>query len=440
MNSVQKSALRVLALAALLVMITLAVRTPVQADGGDFSLDFVASAPNTYDRITGGGAFNDRTIGVSNDVVESLEGEDNQCGDLITYLIQIVVDDAPTHAVQTIEIDFSWLMDTTGQSGVALTDVVSVGINYGLVENGDDGTGVNPGIGNFGLDGGISDDGGSTATLVSEVQSGPPFVAGSELLATIEVDDLEASEEVILRMDILLACQTGSNPTGNLQGDLQGARVTVQNGVPCVGNTCTISGGNQTVPLKQIGNVVGTGEAALVLIKNVMLQGGTCGVDDVDSLILPPVDEGGGTVVYCYYVSNPGTANLYDVTVTDDNATPGNLGDDFSVTVAPLANLDNQADTGDLGSNLEATGQSAPIAYTAEGVFINTACADGIDSVSSAELIDCDTATVTVPAPTAITLLEVAPTSATPVMLLGLLAAGFLLLGVTAYTWRRTRA
>ena len=42
--------------------------TSAQADGGDYSLDFVAAEPFSYDHSTGGGAFNDRTIGT--DVVE----------------------------------------------------------------------------------------------------------------------------------------------------------------------------------------------------------------------------------------------------------------------------------------------------------------------------------------------------------------------------------
>ena len=33
------------------------------ANGGDFKLDFIAAAPFTYDHATGGGAFDDRTIG-----------------------------------------------------------------------------------------------------------------------------------------------------------------------------------------------------------------------------------------------------------------------------------------------------------------------------------------------------------------------------------------
>ena len=32
---------------------------PALASGGDFSLDFAAAAPQTYNHATGGGAFND---------------------------------------------------------------------------------------------------------------------------------------------------------------------------------------------------------------------------------------------------------------------------------------------------------------------------------------------------------------------------------------------
>src|SRR5688572_21889315 len=86
-------------------------------DGGDFSLDFVAAAPFTYDHATGGGAFDDRTIGKEDDVVEQLEGGDFACGDIVTYLVEVSVDEGAT-GVQTIELDFEFLSDSTGQSGV----------------------------------------------------------------------------------------------------------------------------------------------------------------------------------------------------------------------------------------------------------------------------------------------------------------------------------
>ncbi|PLY07396.1 MAG: hypothetical protein C0624_03645 [Desulfuromonas sp.] len=215
----------------------------VSADGGDFSLDFAAAAPYTYDHANGGGAWNDGTIGKSEDVVESLEGSDFACGDNVTHLLKISVDDQTSAANQTIELDFSFLADTTGQSGVALGDITFVGVNYGNVENGGGG-----GPGTFGSDGGILDDGGSTALLVSEYLTGPKFVAGSELRGTVRIDDFEASEVVILRIDTRLECLAGSNPTGNLQSDIIDARVISQ-------KTDTIQVGNQTVPFLKLGKL-----------------------------------------------------------------------------------------------------------------------------------------------------------------------------------------
>jgi hypothetical protein len=59
-------------LVMLISLVTLS--PPVFADGGDFSIDFTAAAPYTYDHSTGGGAYNDRTVGDTDDIVESLQG------------------------------------------------------------------------------------------------------------------------------------------------------------------------------------------------------------------------------------------------------------------------------------------------------------------------------------------------------------------------------
>lgn len=85
---------------------------PVHADGGDYKLDFTAAAPNTYDPSIGGGAYNDRTVGVDKDIVESLEGGDFKCGDTVTYLTEIdrdgyIGDLGPT---ETVRMQFSFLM------------------------------------------------------------------------------------------------------------------------------------------------------------------------------------------------------------------------------------------------------------------------------------------------------------------------------------------
>ena len=51
----------------------------------------MASAPFTYDHQTGGGAYDERTIGKDKDVVESLEGGDFSCGDHVSYLLSMPI-------------------------------------------------------------------------------------------------------------------------------------------------------------------------------------------------------------------------------------------------------------------------------------------------------------------------------------------------------------
>ena len=59
---------------------------------GDVSLDFVAAGPFTYDHSTGLGprpqfGYDNRTISKTNGVVESLEGGDFACNDLVTFFV-----------------------------------------------------------------------------------------------------------------------------------------------------------------------------------------------------------------------------------------------------------------------------------------------------------------------------------------------------------------
>lgn len=241
------------------------------ANGGDFSIDFAAAAPLTYTHSTGGGAFNDGTIGKEHDVVESLEGGDFTCSDTVTYFTKISVDDGSTDGPQTIQIVLDFLANSTGQPGAAHASVTKVAVNYGLVENGDDGTPPGGGVGVFGLDSGIDDDGGSTATLISQVFDpsgsvlfGTPPNDADNLILTFEVDDLELGETVVVRIDTNLACDPGSDPTGNLQASAISAEVVAPN----VTNP-TISVGNQTIPFRQIGDIAGAGDPLLFVEKTV---------------------------------------------------------------------------------------------------------------------------------------------------------------------------
>ncbi|MDH3725659.1 MAG: hypothetical protein OER93_07960, partial [Thermoleophilia bacterium] len=123
-----------------------------QAASGDFSIDFAAAAPSSYDHATGGGAFNDRTI--NEDVVESLNGGDFSCGDLVSFLPRVTVA-GDAAANQTITMDFSFGASTTGGGEVGYGDIVSVAVNRDVGDTGN------------------SEDGGSTAAFTETPPSSP---------------------------------------------------------------------------------------------------------------------------------------------------------------------------------------------------------------------------------------------------------------------------
>lgn len=380
------------------VMLCMTIALPAMqvasADGGDFgNIDFTAAAPSTYNHNTGGGAYNDGTIGDTNDVVEELEGGGFACGDTITYLTYIPVEAETSDQVQTIEITLRFSAKTTGQPGAAHTAVTKVAVNYGDVENGDGGTPPGGGIGVFDTDSGISDDGGSEVINVNQwfepIGSTPfnPLNTAEDLLLTFQVTDLEVGEKVVVRIDTTLGCDPGSNPTGNLQATIDNARVVS----PAID---TINVGEQLIPFKQIGDVAGAGEPLISINKTVTTQDGSCPGSETLTI------NQGETVKYCYVVKNSGTADLFDVEVIDDNGTPGNTGDDFPVTLTGLADLDGDADLGDLASGGTAEG-FALVTLNTPGTVTNTATATGNNGRTGGnyeELTDSDTAEVIVEA------------------------------------------
>ena len=210
------------------------------AAGGDFSADFTAAAPLTYNHDTGGGAYDDRTVGRDLDIVESLEGGDFECGDLVTFLTQIRVRAGAFNGAQTIQLDYQWLADSTGQSGVALDEFHNVQVNYGAVSGGD---------GAGGTDSGITDNGNSVASIIAQDLSAPLFSKGAKRTGTIQVTNLEPSENVVLRFDLRIQCN-GESPTGNLQALLGGARVSAP-----LGQAGAIRVGSQTVPFKNVADI-----------------------------------------------------------------------------------------------------------------------------------------------------------------------------------------
>jgi uncharacterized repeat protein (TIGR01451 family) len=207
------------------------------------------------------------------------------------------------------------------------------------------------------------------------------FTSGATLHGTVQLDDLEASERLVIRVDVLIACQVGSRPTGNLQGRLDAGRVVAP-------SPDTINTGEQTIPFLRVGDLTGAGEPLLELSKTVTTDDGTCGVDDGETLTI----AAGATVKYCYVVTNPGTATLFDLQLIDDNGT-ADPADDFEVTLSGLADLDGEGDAGDLIGNGIATGE-AIVAPTTLGTIVNTGTASGNDGALTAT----DTAEVVVEA------------------------------------------
>ncbi len=370
--------LRLFAVFTLIVMqlaVPIAGLTTAFAAGGDFkTTDFAAAAPFTYDHSTGGGAYNDRTVGDYNDVTEQLEGGQFACSDIVTYLMQIEMEDAVVEANQSVKVEVSFLANSTGQAGAAHSSIESISINYGSVENGDGGTPPGGGVGTFDTDSGIIDDGGSTVNVIQTYLTGPLFQSGSELWAEFTVDDLEAGETVVVRIDTRLACEQGSSPTGNLQGKLET--------VIALPSGDAAGSGQQTIPFLKIGEIAGAGEPLLDIEKTVMLDGGTCGVDDVESLTV----TAGDTVTYCYVVSNPGTTDLFDVEVVDDSGTPGSTSDDFTLIVGTLAGVSSVTLEQD-------------VTLSIGGTVVNTAEASGNNGLSGGNfqiLTAADTAEVIV--------------------------------------------
>jgi uncharacterized repeat protein (TIGR01451 family) len=228
---------------------------------GDFSIDWIAAEPSTYDHATGiGGEYDGRIIGTN--VVESLEGGSFQCGDLVEFFAAITVDSGAS-GTQSFDFGVVFTDFSTGQEGVAYTDIVAADINTGD---------------SFNI---IS--GNETATLSNVQKSGPDFTQGTDLTGDITVTGLEAGEQIVIRVIALLDCNANANnATGNLQASLD------------------TQGGQQTIPLKNVENVV---------------------APNIDVELTKEVDNStpnvGDNITYTITVTNAGTDQATGVTVED---------------------------------------------------------------------------------------------------------------------------
>lgn len=272
------------------------------------NVSFKAADPATYDHTIGGGAWNDGSVTY---VQGSLQGTDFACGDIVSYFFELNVADTPSIDDFPARMVVDFTADSTGQSGVSLTPTQAL-VNYGDVG----------GTGAGGSDAGMSDNGNSTVTNWGVTRTGTEFTSGAVATATFDVTHLEASENVIVRVDAQIGCDAYSTPTGNLQAALMSVDVIAP------GTPHSINTGNQTVNFQTVGNIAGVGEPMLRIVTTASTNGSCPGSDPLSiDLSTNP------TITYCYVVTNYGTEDATTATLTDDNATSGDATDDLSGTV-----------------------------------------------------------------------------------------------------------
>ncbi|MGG5824067.1 calcium-binding protein, partial [Falsiroseomonas sp. HW251] len=177
----------------------------------------------------------------------------------------------------------------------------------------------------------------------------------------------------------------GATATGTKTATLTQAQVDAGSVTNIATGTGTGTNGT-TVTDTDTNTVPVTRTPHIDLIKSVSVDGGTT---FFDANAAPGPTLLSGTPVFRYSVKNDGNVTLFNVSVTDDNGTPGSTGDDFLVTLTGLADLDGDGQMDDLAVGATATG-TAPGAFHA-GQYTNIAKASGTGS-NGATVTDTDPA------------------------------------------------
>lgn len=350
---------------------------PATAQLSGISVDFAAAEPLSYSHTTGGGKWGSGAV--NTDIERSLEGEEFACNDKVSFLTQVKAGNSPALqalGAMTVDLRYSFSLDTTGQSGVALAEPVTVELTTG--------------------DSGNSNDGGSSVSLLETASTGAIFTSGSNMFVKARLTDFEANETVIIRTTVTLKCNFGSTPTGNLQAKFEDAYMVFKNGGTSVNPAEVINAGAMTVPLKSANKV---SKPELAIAKTVTTQGGTC--PGLESITIEPTD----TVRYCYVITNPSNsggrigAPLFNLSTIADDA---GIYEDFTVAIMTgLTDVDSDGQVDDLAAGSMAT---AYYEITFDGdkdsTITNVASVSGFDSPTGGNQISAsDTATVFVDAP-----------------------------------------
>jgi uncharacterized repeat protein (TIGR01451 family) len=217
----------------LLLISQMSLISVARAQGPGVALTLAAANPETYDHTIGGGQWNTGRKNI--DILETLEGKDFACEEIVSYLMKVEAPNTEYLASlgeMTLDMNYSITMDTTGQSGVALGEPVTVGVNTGDPAN------IN--------------NGNSVASTVGTSQTGPMFSKGSLLLKTFRLTGVEAGETIIFRFNVKILCQVGSNATGNLQVKFIDGALATTTSSATQNTNAPINGGNETVSLKSV--------------------------------------------------------------------------------------------------------------------------------------------------------------------------------------------
>jgi len=207
--------------------------TVAHGDGGDYSIDFSAARPGTYERLTpnelappGSGRVADPLPGASHaNNVESLAPGDFGLGQIVPFELEIsVANDAPAHDAVTFVA--GWETETT--SGRAFGYEGFFGV-YAVFVDPADGS----------ASGGDTD---ASALLIADP------VVGTQIQGTIMVTGLDPGEHVIVEIWVVLQENITETVTGNVQSRLLGAETS---GTVEAGDR--INTGDQTVPLRKVG-------------------------------------------------------------------------------------------------------------------------------------------------------------------------------------------
>jgi hypothetical protein len=209
---------RVLSLALALLPATLAVALPLSAGAASspVSSTWRGADPTSYDHSLGGGYWADSQASLN---PYSLGWT---CGDIVSYLLRLDVRDAATTTAARATIDMT--SDSTGQSGVALIPIT-------------DGASIDA------TDPAQAGNGDSAITDFAAATSGTPLSSGATSTVAFTVTNLDASDSVIVRVNLRIVCNETATATGNVQ-----AAVT---SLTSLDGTVSYTSGAQTVPAKK---------------------------------------------------------------------------------------------------------------------------------------------------------------------------------------------